>query len=281
MQLLQQQEIQAAKEKNEQNESVNFRKHYTCKICLEQIDFKQYTMPCKCLICGSCCLQYLLVQIENIDFQINKKIKCPNHGCQNAFSVEVYREHSLLSKQFQIPKIHQLDEKLLIKHLQNDPQARNCPNPQCKYYGLLPLNIKQCKSNMLQCDLCNTEWSDASLPNKSRSLFQMLKNMIFQKNEFFSEIHKKIMAKRCPRCAIPITKYGGCYHMICRKCNFEFCWYCCQQYTSHSIYKCIFHIGLQNIVFYFFASFSKEVFKISYEVNLQIRRYGYDKSGFL
>ena len=31
-----------------------------------------------------------------------------------------------------------------------------------------------------------------------------------------------------------IEKNGGCNHMTCRKCNFEFCWLCSQNWRTHS-----------------------------------------------
>ena len=34
--------------------------------------------------------------------------------------------------------------------------------------------------------------------------------------------------KACPgpRCGVPVEKNGGCFHMTCRSCSFEFCWEC-------------------------------------------------------
>lgn len=32
--------------------------------------------------------------------------------------------------------------------------------------------------------------------------------------------------KKCPNCAEPIEKNGGCKHMTCRSCRYEFCWEC-------------------------------------------------------
>lgn len=40
--------------------------------------------------------------------------------------------------------------------------------------------------------------------------------------------------KRCPRCSTAIEKDEGCNHMSCRKCRYEFCWICMEDWTLHS-----------------------------------------------
>ena len=32
--------------------------------------------------------------------------------------------------------------------------------------------------------------------------------------------------KDCPECASCIEKSGGCNHMLCSQCGFDFCWIC-------------------------------------------------------
>ena len=39
-------------------------------------------------------------------------------------------------------------------------------------------------------------------------------------------------AKACPDCGIWITKHGGCPHMTCEMCSFEFCWFCLIPYDE-------------------------------------------------
>lgn len=40
-------------------------------------------------------------------------------------------------------------------------------------------------------------------------------------------------AKSCPRCHLQIEKNGGCNHMTCRKCAYEFCWICLDDWIHH------------------------------------------------
>jgi hypothetical protein len=34
-----------------------------------------------------------------------------------------------------------------------------------------------------------------------------------------------------PKCSVPIEKTGGCNHMTCSKCYYEFCWLCSAEYS--------------------------------------------------
>ncbi|XP_044581324.1 E3 ubiquitin-protein ligase ariadne-1-like [Cotesia glomerata] len=41
-----------------------------------------------------------------------------------------------------------------------------------------------------------------------------------------------INAKECPQCLAAIEKNGGCNHMTCRNCKYEFCWICTKKWSG-------------------------------------------------
>jgi hypothetical protein len=45
-----------------------------------------------------------------------------------------------------------------------------------------------------------------------------------------------VSVRRCPNCDYPVEKDGGCPHMVCTKCDGEFCWTCLR--VSRGIHKC-------------------------------------------
>ena len=37
---------------------------------------------------------------------------------------------------------------------------------------------------------------------------------------------------RCPKCKTIVEKLGGCEHMTCKRCKYEWCWICGLSYKS-------------------------------------------------
>jgi len=45
--------------------------------------------------------------------------------------------------------------------------------------------------------------------------------------------------KDCPRCQVSVEKNGGCNHMTCRQCTYEWCWLCIRPWKGHNdFYSC-------------------------------------------
>jgi len=51
---------------------------------------------------------------------------------------------------------------------------------------------------------------------------------------------KNEFTKLCPECHSAIEKNGGCLHMVCDVCNYEFCWECGENWSEHKgePYRC-------------------------------------------
>jgi hypothetical protein len=66
-----------------------------------------------------------------------------------------------------------------------------------------------------------------------------------QQNNTSSKPLLKKIGKRCPKCGIYISKDGGCNHMKCSMCSYEFCWVCLRALSTHgSDSECAKHAQL-------------------------------------
>lgn len=113
-----------------------------------------------------------------------------------------------------------------------------CPNITCNFYYLQP-----CKWECEQiCEGCNSK-----LQNQGKIILsQCLQNYLTKFIEFFT-------TNQCPRCEVLIMKNGGCSHMTCRFCKYEFCWDCKQNCKSHNWTVCILHNLIIIFLKYLFA----------------------------
>ena len=61
--------------------------------------------------------------------------------------------------------------------------------------------------------------------------------------EFFANVEGNALSN-CPQCGLIVHKEeGGCNHMICSKCGYQFCWICGMKYTvdhfdSSNVFGC-------------------------------------------
>ena len=52
-------------------------------------------------------------------------------------------------------------------------------------------------------------------------------------SDVFTTLHNLAFEEPCPKCGVLIQKNGGCKHMVCGKCHFEFCWLCLGAYPGY------------------------------------------------
>ena len=50
---------------------------------------------------------------------------------------------------------------------------------------------------------------------------------------FANNFRKVMIASPCPNCGVMVQKSGGCTHMVCGKCRFEFCWICMGHFVGY------------------------------------------------
>ena len=121
-----------------------------------------------------------------------------------------------------------------------------CPHPRCGT-GIIPDDPNERKVKCQQCQFvfckdCHQGFHiGPCLPNStSPSESQVLRSehafdpeMISrarwrqdQSADNSSLLAIKVMTKPCPKCRIPTERDGGCMHMECTRCQYQWCWIC-------------------------------------------------------
>ena len=188
-----------------------------CEICEEKLteqEIKDNSFPCGHCICKQCFNEYIKYSIKGFEWSA---ILCPHYGCKE-----------LLNNDYILNQIS-TDSDLLNKYkkyqynmnIQNNPNQKFCPFPNCDGYLLKEKGNKftQCQYGHKYCFICLSEWHTNS----------NCKEII---DKDFQLLTKNKILKRCPKCKFYIEKTEGCNHIICRNCEFQFCWLCLQECKS-------------------------------------------------
>lgn len=232
----------------EQSQMSDIKKNKTlklCEICYETkpIDNFYSLRHCPHLFCQECLVKYLKQKINSSELL---KIQCPAN-CPNELSDEEIK--SILSKELPFfEKFKKLKELMLLNQ---DPNVRWCIRTGCNTvirnkYNETKITCSKCAQEM--CFKCRLAW------HGSLSCVQALENEL----KVYS---KKFPVKNCPKCKSKIEKNGGCNHMTCSRCKYQFCWLCCKKYsTNHYAFFNLF--GCPNMQYSQMRSFRSSILQI-------------------
>ncbi|EAL65697.1 hypothetical protein DDB_G0283425 [Dictyostelium discoideum AX4] len=229
-----------------------------CSICYCEYSPKDEMMIeliCGHRFCKDCMNNYFKISIQDGNGAMNQ-IKCPQTQCLNNCIDEVTIETILIENNgkkennqiylkkslnnfikdviysrpntFKCPELN--CNRLLLLDRDNNNNYRNNNrnnnnnnnnNNNCCYYS----PYVQCNDNHIFCLYCKQpglHWPSAC--NKSVDLYNELLNYSWIINN----------TTICKRCKYPIEKNGGCNHVTCSRCYFQFCYVCGEDFLKHS-----------------------------------------------
>lgn len=111
-----------------------------------------------------------------------------------------------------------------------------CPAPNCEYAVECHVATYQLDHIVptVRCGCGHSFCFGCSLADHQPCLCPLVKKWL-KKCKDDSETANWISAntKECLKCNSTIEKNGGCNHMTCRKCAYEFCWICMGPWSEH------------------------------------------------
>lgn len=231
---------------------------YFCNICCNEFDeVDVYSLSCNHQCCIRCYGEYV-----NVSSSQGKLIRCFEANC----SLTV--PHNEVTMLFEVigmkPSSDWCNNPLLIAAAKVYVEAKKsnfkwCPAPDCN--TLVEMMDKIDPSQLDQLD-------DINISNESIDISQVpivtcpsnhefcygcqyenhlpcpcwIVKLWVRKCQDDSETANWLQANThsCPRCDSQIEKNGGCNHMTCPTCKYEFCWICLKEWLIHgtAYYKC-------------------------------------------
>ena len=184
-----------------------------------------------------CLSEWIVTEIKSQNLTADIQIRCPQHQvCKNKYSLDLYVKlvgtvGSIISENSMKAALEPICEAALKHYANNTADIRKCPNSDCTYSGIIPL--KHCREE-LQCPECKRQWRDVIHFSTSEKLIKQFRDALQFNSESFSTLHGLFFEEPCPKCGVLIQKNGGCKHMVCGKCKYEFCWSCLGGYYSYT-----------------------------------------------
>ncbi|OQS02002.1 hypothetical protein THRCLA_21533 [Thraustotheca clavata] len=182
-------------------------KDQECAICFEasgaMVSLCDAPM-CKAVFCFNCISNYLRIKIE--EGQV-RRIRCPAIECQSILTA--HHIHGYVSTEL-FQRYLMLKEKLR--------SGRVCPQPDCgQPVTSTGRKIKCSHCHITSCGDCGDVYHMFACADKTYTKWRKHSENV----------------RACPNCHVDIEKHGGCNHMACTHCEFEFCWCCRVPWANH------------------------------------------------
>ncbi|PVF95643.1 hypothetical protein CPB86DRAFT_787878 [Serendipita vermifera] len=201
-----------------------YRKYFfECQICCETKTIKnsrrrkEITNACRheprmCLYCTSEVIR------GQFDLKLSTVISCPEKPCPGSLEwkdMKTFAPSDVFAR---------YDYLVISQAVEKMPDFRWCANQKCAN-GYLHIGGKE--RPMMTCPDCQTVmcFNHSVRWHNGQSCDQFQK-VLEQRADVASEVFVERTTKQCPSCTASISKDGGCDHMICSRCNHEFCWLC-------------------------------------------------------
>ncbi|GAA5881914.1 hypothetical protein JCM16303_003462 [Sporobolomyces ruberrimus] len=210
---------------------------FTCEICYGDENTKEtLALNCDHRFCKDCYSQYLTSKV--VDEGESRRIQCMASDCKvivDEKTVELLVSPELMSRY----------RTLLNRTYVDDNSSMTwCPAPNCEY--AIQCSVPQRSLDVViptvSCSCRHVFCFGCGLDGDHRPCCCPIVKRWVKKCKDDSETSNWISAntKECTKCQTTIEKNGGCNHMTCKKCHWEFCWVCMGPWSEHgtSWYNC-------------------------------------------
>ncbi|CAL1706039.1 unnamed protein product [Somion occarium] len=214
---------------------------FVCPICFDDTQTETMALACNHKFCSACWNAYITSKIRT---EGEHWITCMAEDCSlvtpDKFIHFALKDDKATWERFQ---------ELLVRHFVScNPNLKFCPYPSCTNAVSCPAaSSKSVLTTIVPIVCCGASDSHkfcfgCTIDADHRPVICAVAKMWLQKCQDDSETANWIKSntKECSKCQSTIEKNGGCNHMTCKKCKYEFCWVCMGPWSEHGTawYSC-------------------------------------------
>ncbi|EKM56049.1 uncharacterized protein PHACADRAFT_174215 [Phanerochaete carnosa HHB-10118-sp] len=203
---------------------------FMCMICCDTPPIEEASdIRCGHKFCSSCWKEYVMTKIKQ---EGQCFFKCMQDGC--AVTVDEPNIKQLADD----ATFERYKELLRESYVGSNANLRFCPHPGCaetvwctggRGQSLLTeVPTVRCSKGHSFCFGCGHD-SDHR-PLICRLVPVWIKNA---RDDAGTSQWLKANTRSCPKCGNSIEKNGGCNRILCRHCQYQFCWLCMKKWESH------------------------------------------------
>jgi ankyrin repeat protein len=178
----------------------------TCSICECDGPLMPLNLCCH-TFCEACLSHWIAAGVTDLA----SELRCPQSRCTKQL---VFEDAQRFAKE---PRIFELFDTRLAHRVCTEMEDFHwCP--KCPAGG-----FSECSE--VQCDGCQHQWCSAcGSPPHNGAVCAIAESMRLTME------WKRGNSKKCPNCRIDTQHDGGCSHMRCPQCSYEWCWICNGKY---------------------------------------------------
>ncbi|GAA5968975.1 hypothetical protein JCM11641_000796 [Rhodosporidiobolus odoratus] len=209
---------------------------FTCEVCYDDSTNETLALSCDHRYCKDCYAHYITSKIT--DEGESRRIQCMGKDCNvivDERTVELLVPPDILARYCTL---------LNRTYVDDSPSLSWCPAPNCEYAVRCAVPSRSLDTTIptVVCACGHTFCFGCGLDGDHRPCVCPVTRRWVKKCKDDSETSNWISAntKECTKCQATIEKNGGCNHMTCKKCKWEFCWVCMGPWSEHGTawYNC-------------------------------------------
>ncbi|KAH8916591.1 RING finger domain-containing protein [Atractiella rhizophila] len=214
---------------------LSVKQGFVCDVCYDDTTKESIALSCNHRYCKDCYSHYLEQKIA--EEGESRRIQCMGSECS------LIVDEKTIALLVSPPVLNKYRHLLNRTYVDDDPTLRWCPAPGCDHAIRCTIPLRSLTSIVptVQCK-CGKTFCFGCGRDDHQPCICAIVNLWLKKCEDDSETANWISAntKECTKCHSTIEKNGGCNHMTCKKCKWEFCWVCMGPWSEHgtSWYNC-------------------------------------------